>query len=150
MQEHEYQYWAHKRSGETYAVWIIDGRAAWICGPLYYRDVLKHEPDEYNFDDRFTGNPDDYRLTELPDSPEIIELPGDLHQIQEEAWDANTNYQVPAEFVGDSDIETAVDEYLAHYAEMCGNEPPIYKITLTGSRFTLRDLMIGYLERQLA
>ena len=34
----EYQYWAHKRSGETWAVAIEGGRVVGACGPLYYQD----------------------------------------------------------------------------------------------------------------
>jgi len=34
----KYQYWAHKKTGETWAVQIKGGRVVGACGPLYYAE----------------------------------------------------------------------------------------------------------------
>ena len=64
MEQVQYQYWIHKKSGETYAVAIIAGKPEWVNGPLYYKDVAAYAPSEYNFDDRWEDDPADYRLKE--------------------------------------------------------------------------------------
>ena len=60
---YEYQYWQHRQSGESFAVLVIDGKPAYINGPLHYEEIAQNQPSEYNFDDEFNGNPDDYILT---------------------------------------------------------------------------------------
>lgn len=59
-----HQYWQHKRSGEIYAVRLIDGEPRYVCGPLYYADWTDGMPDQYNFDAEWDDNPDDYQLVE--------------------------------------------------------------------------------------
>jgi hypothetical protein len=79
---------------------------------------------------------------------QMIELSGDLHQAQEEAWHGNISNTVE-EFLdgGNLGIEEAVDEFIAAYPEMFGEHAPVYEMKMTGSTYTLRELMVGYLER---
>ncbi len=148
----EHQYWQHKASGATYAVRIIDGEPKYVTGPLHHRDVNIYAPVEYSFDDRFEGDPEDYALAEMPsdddratvDAKAPIELPGTLHQIQEQVWDEIVNIPVEAFVTDPPTPEQAADAIVA----ACLNEvPPTYRMTLTGSTFTLRELLVGYIER---
>jgi hypothetical protein len=77
----------------------------------------------------------------------MIELSGDLHQAQEEAWHGNISNTVE-EFLdgGNLEIEDAVDEFIAAYPENW-DPMPRYELKMTGSTYTLRELLIGYLER---
>ena len=63
----EYQYWTHKRSGETYAVQIVYGQVLGVCGPLYHEDYREDMSEfEYDKDDVLWvwNNKDDFRLEE--------------------------------------------------------------------------------------
>lgn len=67
MKEDEYQYWAHKKSGEVWAVHIQHGYILEACGPLHHSERPEDMRDfEYS---RYTGhwiedNRKDYRLHE--------------------------------------------------------------------------------------
>jgi len=61
-----YQYWSHKRSGETWAVQIIDGQVVGACGPLYHSDRPRDMRDfEYDRDEgeKINKHAGDYRLS---------------------------------------------------------------------------------------
>ena len=63
----EYQYWVHKRSGETYAVEIVNGQVVGACGPLYYEDYQTDMTEfEYDKEDGewVQNNKNDFRLEE--------------------------------------------------------------------------------------
>jgi len=66
----EYQYWTHRRSGDTYAVEIINGQVVGACGLLYYKHYQdypeKMSEIEYNREDGewVQNNKDDFRLEE--------------------------------------------------------------------------------------
>lgn len=63
MVVHDYQYWQHKTTAETYAVHIVDGVPRHYTGPLYHpalalriicRDIVD-----------FHENPDDFHLVSV-------------------------------------------------------------------------------------
>jgi hypothetical protein len=77
---------------------------------------------------------------------ETVVLSGDVWQMQEEVYHGVITVTVD-EFIGDSSIEDAVDEFIAAYPDMFGDNPPVYIMRMTCSEYTLRELLIGYLER---
>ena len=65
--EREYQYWAHHKSGEVYAVELTDGQPTGACGPLAHDDRPDDMRDfDYNNFDGFwvAVNEDNFRLVE--------------------------------------------------------------------------------------
>ena len=63
----EYQYWAHNKSGDVYAVEIVNGEVTGACGPLAHDDRPDDMRDfEYStFDGLWCEvNEDDFRLVE--------------------------------------------------------------------------------------
>jgi hypothetical protein len=79
---------------------------------------------------------------------EKILVSGDLHQAQNSAWYGNVSITVK-EFLdgGDLDIKEAVDKFIAAYPNVFGEHAPVYKMEMTGSTHSLRELLVGYLER---
>jgi hypothetical protein len=77
---------------------------------------------------------------------EKILVSGDLRQAQDNAWHGNVSITVK-EFLdnGKMEIEEAVDEFIAAYPNTFGEDAPVYK--MEGSTYTLRELLVGYLER---
>ncbi len=63
-----YQYWNHKRSGETYAVGIENNKVVEACGPLHYSDVQEYKPEEYEWDyelaEDINGDQESYSMKE--------------------------------------------------------------------------------------
>jgi len=47
--ETEYQFWNAPKSGETYAVEIINGMVSGVCGPLYYDEVKAEMLPHYDY-----------------------------------------------------------------------------------------------------
>lgn len=61
------QYWAHKKSGDEYAVEIQEGRVIGACGPLHYEDRPQDMRDfEYSREDGewINSHQDEFRLQE--------------------------------------------------------------------------------------
>jgi len=46
-----YQYWAHKRSGEVYAVRLEHGRVTGVCGPLHRSEAVTTNLLNMHYDD---------------------------------------------------------------------------------------------------
>jgi predicted HicB family RNase H-like nuclease len=78
---------------------------------------------------------------------ELIKLSGDIEQMQEQAWDGNVGQSVDDFMLDYESIEESVDDYLAQYEDMFQEPVPVYYGKLTRSRYSLRELLVGYLER---
>ena len=48
MKKSEYQFWRHNKSGELYAVKLVEGRVVSAVGPLYYEEA-QTPLDEYEY-----------------------------------------------------------------------------------------------------
>ena len=77
---------------------------------------------------------------------EKVIVSGDLHQVQEEVWYGNVSTTIDKFLDGGRlSIENAVDEFITVYHRW---SQPVYELEMTGTTYTLKELMTGYLERK--
>lgn len=67
-----YQFWAHKTSGETYAIRLEGDKVTGCVGPLYREPIDWFDLEDYHYDewlvnaDWVDANQDKFRLLENP------------------------------------------------------------------------------------
>ena len=68
----ENYYWAHRSSGEVFAIEFSKGHVISACGPLYYKEVTEANLNPWNFNNQpetaqwMDRNQDDFNLLEAP------------------------------------------------------------------------------------
>jgi hypothetical protein len=74
----ENYYWAHKSSGEVFAVQVENDEVGSACGPLYYKEVTATNLDTWNFNNQpetaawLNFYQEDFNLLEAPYKGDIL------------------------------------------------------------------------------
>ncbi len=68
----ENYYWAHRSSGEVYAVQFKIGHVFSACGPLHYKEVTQANLNEWNFN---SESEDAVWIDESQDEFNLVEAP---------------------------------------------------------------------------
>ena len=78
---------------------------------------------------------------------EKVIVSGDLYDAQNQAWHGNVTNTVE-EFLdnGNLGIEEAVDKFIAAYPDLW-HPVSVYEL-MNGNEYTMRELLVGYLERK--